>query len=116
MHARFVRAFIVNYKGRTVANPNPSGRRTVGVPNKMSRARVERALREGKRLPLENLLVPVGNLRSKILMVQSAQNRHRQRATDGLNGTRDRRAANDAAGLGWRLLMSVFGLLFLRAL
>ena len=35
--------------------------------------------------------VPVGNLRSKILMVQSAQNRHRQRATDGLNGTRDRR-------------------------
>jgi malonate decarboxylase alpha subunit len=35
-------------------------------------------------------LVPVGNLRSEILMVQSAQNRHRQRATDGLNGTRDR--------------------------
>jgi hypothetical protein len=35
--------------------------------------------------------VPVGNLRSKILMVQSAQNRHRQRATDGLNSTRDRR-------------------------
>jgi hypothetical protein len=57
MHARFVRAFIVNYKGRTVANPNPSGRRTVGVPNKMSSARVERALREGKRLPLENLLL-----------------------------------------------------------
>jgi hypothetical protein len=38
------------------------------------------------------VVVPVGNLRSKILMVQSAQNRHRQRATDGrLNGTRDRR-------------------------
>jgi hypothetical protein len=35
--------------------------------------------------------VPVGNLRSKILVVQSAQIRHRQRATDGLNGTRDRR-------------------------
>jgi hypothetical protein len=33
----------------------------------------------------------VGNLRSKILMVQSAQNRHRQRATDGLHGTWDRR-------------------------
>jgi hypothetical protein len=30
-----------------VANPNPSGRRKVGVPNKMSSARVERALREG---------------------------------------------------------------------
>jgi len=28
-----------------------------GVPNKMSSARVERALREGKRLPLENLLL-----------------------------------------------------------
>jgi hypothetical protein len=42
---------------RTVANPNPSGRRKVGVPNKMSSARVERALREGKRLPPENLLL-----------------------------------------------------------
>jgi 2-hydroxychromene-2-carboxylate isomerase len=41
--------------------------------------------------PLDHPPVPVGNLRSKILMVQSAQNRHRQRATDGLNGTRDRR-------------------------
>src|SRR5436309_2560478 len=38
-----------------------------------------------------DIAVPVENLRSKILMVQSAQNRHRQRATDGLNGTRDRR-------------------------
>jgi hypothetical protein len=28
-----------------------------GVPNKMSSARVERALREGKRLPPENLLL-----------------------------------------------------------
>jgi hypothetical protein len=27
-----------------VPNPNPSGRRTVGVPNKMSSARVERAI------------------------------------------------------------------------
>src|SRR6266851_9730833 len=36
-------------------------------------------------------LVPVGNLRSEILMVQSAQNWHRQRATDSLDGTRDRR-------------------------
>src|SRR5258708_9835347 len=36
-------------------------------------------------------VVPVGNLRSEILVVQSAQNWHRQRATDGLNGTRDRR-------------------------
>src|SRR6266851_5347228 len=35
--------------------------------------------------------VPVGNLRSEILMVQSAQNWHRQRATDSLDGTRDRR-------------------------
>jgi hypothetical protein len=35
--------------------------------------------------------VPVGNLRSEILMVQSAQNRHRLRATDRLNSTWDRR-------------------------
>ena len=35
--------------------------------------------------------VPVGNLRSEILVVQSAQNWHRQRATDGLDSTRDRR-------------------------
>src|SRR3989442_7658468 len=35
--------------------------------------------------------VPVGNLRSKILMMQSAQNWHRQRATESLNSTRDRR-------------------------
>jgi hypothetical protein len=35
--------------------------------------------------------VPVGNLRSEILVMQSAQNRHRQRATYRVNGTRDRR-------------------------
>ncbi len=35
--------------------------------------------------------VPVGNLRSEILVVQSAQNWHRQRATDSLDGTGDRR-------------------------
>jgi hypothetical protein len=39
----------------------------------------------------EDLAVPVGNLRPEILMVQSTQNWHRQRATDGLDGTRDRR-------------------------
>jgi putative tryptophan/tyrosine transport system substrate-binding protein len=33
--------------------------------------------------------VPVGNLCSEILVMQSAQNWHRQRATHGLNGTRD---------------------------
>ena len=36
-------------------------------------------------------IVPVGNLRSEILVMQSAQNWHRQRATDILNDTRDRR-------------------------
>jgi hypothetical protein len=36
-------------------------------------------------------VVPVGNLRSEILVVQSAQNWHRQRATDSLDSTRDRR-------------------------
>jgi hypothetical protein len=35
--------------------------------------------------------VPIGNLRSEILVVQSAQNWHGQRATDSLDGTRDRR-------------------------
>jgi hypothetical protein len=36
-------------------------------------------------------LVFVGNLRSEILVVQSTQNPHRQRKTDSLDGTRDRR-------------------------
>jgi hypothetical protein len=35
--------------------------------------------------------VPVGNSRSDILVVQSAQNWHGQRLTDSLDGTRDRR-------------------------
>jgi DNA invertase Pin-like site-specific DNA recombinase len=35
--------------------------------------------------------VPVGNLRSDILVMQPAQNRHRQRATDSLDATWDRR-------------------------
>jgi hypothetical protein len=35
--------------------------------------------------------VLVGNLRSEILVVQSAQNWHRQRAADSLDSTRDRR-------------------------
>jgi hypothetical protein len=35
--------------------------------------------------------VLVGNLRSEILVVQSTQNRHRQRETYSLDGTRDRR-------------------------
>jgi hypothetical protein len=38
-----------------------------------------------------DVFVPVGNLRSEILVVQSAQNWHRQRAADSLDGTRDRR-------------------------
>jgi hypothetical protein len=39
--------------------------------------------------PYGRLDVPVGNLRSEILVVQSAQNWHRQRTTDSLDGTRD---------------------------
>ena len=35
--------------------------------------------------------VPVGNLRSEILVVQSTQNWHCQGATDSLDGTRNRR-------------------------
>ena len=35
--------------------------------------------------------VLVGNLRSEILVVQPTQNRHRQRETHSLDGTRDRR-------------------------
>ena len=35
--------------------------------------------------------VPVGNLRPEILVVQSAENWHRERATDPLDGTRDGR-------------------------
>src|SRR6266851_3185425 len=41
--------------------------------------------------PYPALPVPVGNLRPEILVMQSAQNWHRQRATDGLDSTRDRR-------------------------
>jgi hypothetical protein len=41
-----------------MANPHTSVKaRKHGVPNKMSSARVERVLREGKRLPPENLLL-----------------------------------------------------------
>jgi hypothetical protein len=40
---------------------------------------------------LQNVPVPVGNLRPEILVVQSAQNWHRQRAIDSLDGTRNRR-------------------------
>src|SRR5262249_15957320 len=57
-------------------------------------------------------LVLVGNLRSEILVVQSAQNRHRQRETDSLDGTRDRRVVEVCddvvghdAGLGRRRLV-----------
>src|SRR5215467_3425018 len=37
-----------------------------------------------------SLLVPVGNLRPNILMVKSAQDRHRQRLTDGQDRAWDR--------------------------
>jgi hypothetical protein len=37
------------------------------------------------------VVVPVGNSRSDILVVQSAQNWHGQRLTDCLDGSRDRR-------------------------
>jgi len=39
--------------------------------------------------------VPVRKLRSEILVVQSAQNWHRQRATDSLDGTWDRRIGTE---------------------
>jgi hypothetical protein len=43
---------------RQFADRNLIGHRgLLSVPNKMSSARVERALREGKRLPPENLLL-----------------------------------------------------------
>jgi len=35
------------------------------------------------------IVVPVGNLRPEILVMQPAQNWHRQRATDGLDSTWD---------------------------
>jgi hypothetical protein len=40
---------------------------------------------------VDNQGVPVGNLCSEILVMQPAQNWDRQRATDSLDGTRDRR-------------------------
>jgi hypothetical protein len=39
-----------------MANPHPVSRRKPGTPNKMSSARVERALAQGKKLPPEELL------------------------------------------------------------
>jgi hypothetical protein len=44
-------------RGSGVVGYNVVKARKHGVPNKMSSARVERALREGKRLPPENLLL-----------------------------------------------------------
>jgi hypothetical protein len=43
--------FFVKYKTMAKGNPHPVGRRKAGVPNKVNTARVERAVREGKRLP-----------------------------------------------------------------
>jgi hypothetical protein len=42
-------------------------------------------------VPLDRLRVLVGNSRSDVLVVQLAQNWHRQRLTDGLDGAGDRR-------------------------
>jgi hypothetical protein len=36
-------------------------------------------------------IVPVGNSRSDILVMQPAEHRHGERLTDGLDGARDRR-------------------------
>jgi hypothetical protein len=49
-----IRAFFVKYKKMAKGNPHPVGRRRPGVPNKVSTARVERAIKEGKRLPPED--------------------------------------------------------------
>jgi hypothetical protein len=56
---RIERGSIVKYKD--MANPKPVGRRKAGVPNKVNTARVERAVREGKRLPPEDLLLVADN-------------------------------------------------------
>jgi hypothetical protein len=40
-------------------------------------------------LAIDPRTVPVGNLRPEILVMQPAQNWHRQRATDGLDSTWD---------------------------
>jgi hypothetical protein len=50
-----------------VSPRSPVGRRTAGIPNKVNSARVERALREGKRLPPEELLRNADNCRSMAL-------------------------------------------------
>jgi hypothetical protein len=67
----------------SAAEPTFAARETRGRAD----ARGARCLFTGPR----RLGVPVGNLRSEILVVQSAQNWHRQRATDSLDGARDRR-------------------------
>ena len=59
-----------------------------GISGRASRlTRVSSNCEKSYRSPL----VFVGNLRSEILVVQSTQNPHRQRKTDSLDGTRDRR-------------------------
>jgi hypothetical protein len=59
-----------------MANPHTSVKaRKHGVPNKMSSARVDRALREGKRLPPENLLlVGCGFAMASFCTLQSSSN------------------------------------------
>jgi hypothetical protein len=67
---------------RKSVSGNPGGR-----PRGMTAGRANRlALQEAHR-PIP---VPVGNLGPEILVMQSAQNWHRQRATDSLDGTWDR--------------------------
>jgi hypothetical protein len=68
------------------------GARGLVLPSKMNLlASVRWDWPEGRRKDKRGPLSPVGNLRSEILVVQSAQNWHRQRAADSLDGTRDRR-------------------------
>jgi hypothetical protein len=73
---RIERGSIVKYKD--MANPKPVGRRKAGVPNKVNTARVERAVREGKRLPPEDLLLVADN--SMAIAALSAGVRPRARA------------------------------------
>jgi hypothetical protein len=103
--------FPVGFLGFLANPPTASGRvptlkcdpdyRPAGVCGETERFGIEIRNEQQKReRPTKNcftrdalrwLGVPVGNLRSEILVVQSAQNWHRQRATHSLDGTRDRR-------------------------
>jgi hypothetical protein len=60
-----IRALLNNNQIMTAGGSRPGAGRRTGSANKLSTARVQRAIAEGKRMPPENLLLVADNRDSK---------------------------------------------------